>query len=211
MSLLLSLELKQIVSALVKAQSELKNPTFDSTNPFFKQKYASLAGVRDTIMPVLTKHGIAVIQNLQNVEHGISCETVLLHESGEYITFGPLIMPAVKADAQGLGSAATYARRYALMACVSVVGDSDDDGNEASKYKKQDKPKEPDKPSLLTRDQLIEKLKSSQNIHELKARWLKYDPDFKSLSATEQDYVRSIKDLTKIDLDESAKNDARKE
>lgn len=121
-----------IAAALAKAQAQLKNPPYDSKNPHFRNSYASLASVRDTITPVLAAHGIAVLQLLGKSEVGVSCETVLTHESGEWIS-STIELPASKQDAQGYGSACTYARRYALMAIVNVVGDEDDDANEASK------------------------------------------------------------------------------
>ncbi len=124
----------ELAAAFVKASGELKNPSFDTTNPFFKNKYASLATVRDTVTPILAKHGLSVIQFLGHKEGGITCETTLLHTSGQWLS-ETLYMPATKPDAQGYGSAITYARRYALMALCGVVGDEDDDGNGAVKGK----------------------------------------------------------------------------
>lgn len=125
--------LKNIAGALAKAQLEMKNPTLDKENPFFHSKYASLAAVRDASIPILAKHGIATMQLLSNAQNGdIVCTTTLLHTSGEYIT-SDLVLPATKKDAQGLGSASTYARRYALQAIVGIVGEDDDDGNESTK------------------------------------------------------------------------------
>jgi hypothetical protein len=121
----------QIAAALADAQLEMKNPGFDATNPHFKNRFATLAAVRNAVIPVLAKHGIAVSQDLTTEGGGISCCTLLLHSSGQSLSFGPLSLPASKADAQGFGSAATYARRYSLMAVAGVVGDDDDDGNKA--------------------------------------------------------------------------------
>lgn len=120
-----------IAKALAAAQAEMKNPAFDSANPHFRNKFASLAAVRNAVVPVLAKHGIAVVQDVQTTEHGIACFTILLHESGQRLNFGPLVVPATKADAQGFGSAATYSRRYSLQAIACVVGDEDDDANAA--------------------------------------------------------------------------------
>lgn len=121
-----------IAKALAAAQCEMTNPVFDSANPHFRNRFASLAAVRNAVVPVLAKHGISMTQDLQTVEKGVACITILTHESGQRMTFGPLVMPATKPDAQGLGSAATYARRYALMAVCGVVGDDDDDANSAT-------------------------------------------------------------------------------
>lgn len=122
-----------LAQALAKAQIEIQNPPLDSMNPHFKSRFASLPGVRNAIVPVMAKHGIAVTQDLKNTERGVACVTTLTHVSGEQMSFGPLEMPATKPDAQGLGSAATYARRYSLLAAVCVAGEEDDDGNAASK------------------------------------------------------------------------------
>jgi hypothetical protein len=122
-----------LAASLAKAQSEIQNPKFDSMNPHFKSKFASLAAVRNAIIPVFARHGLSVVQDLQATDRGISCLTILLHSSGERMDIGPLVMPASKADAQGFGSAATYARRYALLAMAGVAGEEDDDGNAASK------------------------------------------------------------------------------
>lgn len=127
--------MSELNKALAAAQLEMQNPVFDSMNPNFKNKYASLASVRNAVIPVMAKHGIAVIQDLQSdlEQHAICCYTHLFHASGECKTFGPISLPATTFDAQGMGSASTYARRYHLQAVAGVVGDADDDANEASK------------------------------------------------------------------------------
>jgi hypothetical protein len=124
--------LNELAAALAKAQFVMANPKFDKLNPHFKNKFASLASVRDAVIPVLAEHGITCLQDLTNVEGGVACTTILIHSSGQSMRFGPLKMPVSKADAQGFGSAATYARRYHLMAVANVVGDEDDDANEAT-------------------------------------------------------------------------------
>jgi ERF superfamily len=127
-----SIDLGELSEALAKAQAEMANPKFDKTNPHFRNKFASLAAVRDAVLPILSKHGIACVQDLTNVTGGVACTTLLLHSSGQRVSFGPLEMPVSKNDAQGFGSAATYARRYHLMAVANVVGDEDDDANQAT-------------------------------------------------------------------------------
>jgi hypothetical protein len=121
----------KIDAALAKAQAEMENPTFDSVNPHFKSRYASLAAVRNAIIPVLAKHGIACVQELTQEEGKIGCATRLSH-AGQWIEFAPFFLPPSKVDAQGYGSASTYARRYSLQAVAGVSGDEDDDGNVAA-------------------------------------------------------------------------------
>lgn len=121
----------EIAKALAAAQGELQNPHMDSSNPHFKSKFASLKAVRNAVVPTFAKHGIALVQELVNIDGGVGCVVHLYHESGESLRFGPLVMPAGKSDAHGMGSAATYSRRYSLMSVAGVVGDEDDDANSA--------------------------------------------------------------------------------
>jgi len=123
--------LNEIATALAKAQAEMSNPAFDAANPHFRNRFASLAAVRNAVVPHLAKHGISLVQDIQSTENGIACYTILTHASGQQMRFGPLTLPASKGDAQGFGSAATYARRYSLMAVCGVVGDADDDAEAA--------------------------------------------------------------------------------
>jgi len=119
----------ELAAALCKAQAQMEGAKKDATNPHFKNKYADLAAVWAAIREPLTSNGLAVVQLLRDVQNGIEVETILLHTSGQQIG-SVLAMPASKNDAQGYGSAATYARRYALMALVGVAPE-DDDGNAA--------------------------------------------------------------------------------
>jgi hypothetical protein len=122
----------KIASALVKAQGELNAVPKDGTNPHFRSKYATLHGIVESTRDTLRKHGLAVVQTFAQTDGTyIDLTTTLLHESGEWLQ-GTLTMRPSKADPQGLGSAATYARRYALSAILGIVTDDDDDGNMAS-------------------------------------------------------------------------------
>lgn len=123
-------QVNELMTALAKAQAQMKNPGFDATNPHFKNKYASLAAVRDAVLPVLTAHGLALTQLVSTEGDQVVCTTVLWHSSGQYLG-STLHLPAARNDAQGYGSAITYARRYSLMALCCVAGDEDDDGEAA--------------------------------------------------------------------------------
>lgn len=127
---------KQIAAAFVKAQSQFGAALKTSTNPHFKSRYADLAACIEAVIDALNSNGIALIQQTHETESGISIETVFLHESGEELRSGKLWLPASKQDAQGYGSALTYARRYSLMAACGIAPE-DDDGNAASKSKPQ--------------------------------------------------------------------------
>lgn len=119
---------ESLASALAKANAEVSNPKFDKVNPHFKSKFASLAAVRDAIVPIYAKHGLSLLQDLQNVEGGVACYTTILHESGQERTFGPLVISTQRQDGQAIAAAGTYAKRIQFQAIACVVGDEDDDG-----------------------------------------------------------------------------------
>lgn len=124
--------MKQIASALVKAQKAFGPALKTNTNPHFRSKYADLSACVEAVIDALNANGIALIQQTHECEHGVMVETVFVHESGETLSTGKLHVPASKQDAQGYGSALTYARRYSLMAACGIAPE-DDDGNAAAK------------------------------------------------------------------------------
>lgn len=119
-----------LASALVAAFAEIEGAAKDKINPHFKSKYADLSSVIDAIKPVLAKYDLAFCQRCQPSESGVLVETRLIHVLGGEMDMGTLFVPANKNDAQGFGSALTYARRYALMTAFGVPAE-DDDGNAA--------------------------------------------------------------------------------
>jgi hypothetical protein len=121
-----------LARALAKAQGVMAGAARDKTNPAFKSRYADLASVWDACREPLSSNGLAVVQLVTAADKAsVTVETRLLHESGESVS-SVLTMPVEKPTAQGVGSAITYARRYALSALVGVAPDDDDDGNAAS-------------------------------------------------------------------------------
>jgi hypothetical protein len=124
--------MKNIATALVKAQKAFAPALKDSSNPFFKTKYADLSACVKAVIDALNDNGIALVQNCHPCDDGVSVETIFYHESGEMINCGILHVPAAKNDPQGYGSALTYARRYSLMAACGIAPE-DDDGNMASR------------------------------------------------------------------------------
>jgi len=124
--------MKNICSALVRAQRGFAPALKTSTNPHFRSKYVDLAGCIEAVVDALNAAGIALIQRTSEDSTGVTVETVFVHESGEMMECGKLHVPASKQDAQGYGSALTYARRYSLMAAAGIAPE-DDDGNAASK------------------------------------------------------------------------------
>lgn len=123
-------QINDIAAALAKAQGAMRPALKDATNPHFKSKYADLAANVEAAREPLSANGLAVLQEATTTERGIAVATRIVHSSGQWIEFDPLTVPLSKADAHGVGSATTYARRYALGAALGLVAD-DDDGNAA--------------------------------------------------------------------------------
>ena len=124
--------MKNLCTALSAAFPEIEGASKDKNNPHFKSKYADLGAVVDAIKPALVKHGLFFAQLNHEVAGGVCVETIVCHSSGEQMSFGKLFVPASKNDAQGYGSALTYARRYSLMTAFGVAPE-DDDGNAAAR------------------------------------------------------------------------------
>lgn len=120
-------QLNELATALAKAQAELENASKTSANPHFKSKYADLAEILNTVRPVFSANGLSVTQCPSFNAGIVSVETVLMHSSGQWMS-SIISAPVGKQDAQGVGSAVTYCRRYALAA-VAGVAQEDDDGN----------------------------------------------------------------------------------
>ena len=151
--------MKQIATALLKAQSEMSNPKKGATNPFFKSKYADLNAIREAVIPTLNENGISVLQPIVHVDGKNFVKTILLHESGEMLESLTEIVYNKANDAQAQGSGISYARRYSLQSFV-CVGADDDDGQKAV---------EP-KPNATT--EILKKAKQSNyNLEQVKAKY----------------------------------------
>jgi hypothetical protein len=127
--MMMSQTIGALAKALAAAQGEIENATKASVNSHFHNKYADLAEVLNAIREALPRHGLAVSQIVTAAGAHASVSTMLMHESGEYIA-GTLALPISKPDAQGIGAAITYARRYSLAA-ICGISQEDDDGNTA--------------------------------------------------------------------------------
>jgi hypothetical protein len=120
----------QLEAALASALPLLEGAKKNSTNPHFKNKYADLGAVIEAIRP-MAEQGVWFRQVLHEGAEGVTVET-LYTGFGATISAGTLFMPAGKRDAQGFGSALTYARRYALQTAFGLSAE-DDDGQAGSK------------------------------------------------------------------------------
>lgn len=124
--------IKELATALSKAQGEISHAGFDKTNPHFRSKYASIASILHAIQEPLTKYGLSVIQGIHlNEVNEQFVSTMIIHSSGEWIEDDGVKLLNDKGNMQGLGSAYTYARRYGLQAMLRVAVE-DDDGNAAT-------------------------------------------------------------------------------
>jgi hypothetical protein len=124
--------MKNIATALVKAQREFGPALKTSTNPHFRSRYADLSACVEAVIDALNNNGIYLLQKNYDCNDGIMVETVFVHESGEMLECGIVHFPAVKQDPQGYASALTYGRRYSLMAACGIAPE-DDDGNAATR------------------------------------------------------------------------------
>jgi hypothetical protein len=123
--------IENIAAAFVKFQTAVKNPENSRENPFFKKKYAPLDKILAETRPLLGDNGLSVVQDSYADNGSVFVNTILIHTSGEWIMTGPLAMTPDKPTPQGVGSALTYARRYALCAILGIAGEEDDDANTA--------------------------------------------------------------------------------
>lgn len=127
--------MNELFAAVSKMQGELRGAIKDSKNPFYKSNYADLGSCWDACREPLVKNGLCVIQTTHiEAGGGIALKTMLGHSSGQFIESFYPINP-VKNDPQGIGSAITYARRYALAAILGLH-QTDDDGESATRPKK---------------------------------------------------------------------------
>lgn len=151
--------IQKVSKALVAAQAELDNVTTDAVNPHFRSRYASLPTIIDMVRPVLAKHGLALVQMPLSDDGCVGVETIVLHDSGEYLSDKLMVRPS-KADPQGAGSAITYCRRYALAAFMNL-GQEDDDGNESSRAPQQPPQKQAAIPSKPSKEEKINAVRGS--------------------------------------------------
>jgi hypothetical protein len=129
----------ELADALSIAQGQIDAASKGSVNPYFKSKYADLNALREAIREPLAANGLSIMQFASTHNDSVSVETMLAHSSGEYVS-STLSLPVgrkfdkdgnmLPLDVQSIGSAITYARRYALSAILSLAAD-DDDGNAA--------------------------------------------------------------------------------
>lgn len=179
-------QINELATALASAQGEIENASKASNNPHFKSKYADLAEVLNTVRPVFAKHGLSISQ-FPSFEAGVvSVETILMHKSGQWLS-GTISAPVSKQDAQGVGSATTYCRRYSLAA-VAGIAQEDDDANAAVGHA-------PKQKAPADASQELAAISTASSMEELQAAfqmaWKKHSGN------AERDMLTKAKDLRK--------------
>ena len=150
--------ISKIAVALLASQKEMSNAIKGSKNPFFKSTYADLNSVREACLPALNNNGISIIQPTIFKDGKNFINTILIHESGEFISGLTEIVYSKQNDAQSQGSGITYARRYGIQS-ICNIGVEDDDGNNASNNKTTNE--EPILPWLNEQDPNFEAIKQA--------------------------------------------------
>ena len=146
--------ISKLAISLVKFNSEVSKIAKDAKNPFFKSNYVTLDKLIEATRPILQENGLVVMQSPLSKEDGsIGIQTLLIHESGEFIESEPIFMKPAKAnDPQQAGSIISYMRRYSYQAILNLNTGEDDDANiSTSKEDKEAKVKK----TNYTNDKLI--------------------------------------------------------
>ena len=173
-----------LAAAMAKAQQALRPALKDATNPHFKSSYADLASVLEA-GKVYAAQGIAFVQDVQLDGDGVAVRTRLIHASGQWLEVGPLTVPVGKRDAHGVGSATTYAKRYALQAALGMASE-DDDGNQATTAAPQTTTKQPATPAGFDAWLLDLEATALDGEAALKAAWEASSPDLRAALGRER-------------------------
>ncbi len=172
-----------LAKAIALSQLHVGNALKSSTNPHFKSKYADLAEILNTVRPVFSANGIAIVQT-PTFESGVaSVETMLCHESGEFIS-SVCSSPVSKQDAQGIGSAITYLRRYSLAAMCGIAQE-DDDGQHAVQEPQTQRQAPSRKLSNAEREMGVADMKGAPDEAALKQVWADYHAMAKNIGDRE--------------------------
>lgn len=191
----MSTSIAALAKSLASAQSVMAGAPKIKINPHFKSKYADMEAVVDAIKKPLASNGISYTQLIEPGDgNELRVRTVLMHESGEWIS-GVICMPVAKDNAQAMGSALTYARRYSLMAIVGIASE-DDDGYAA------DMSSGGKQAPAADHDPVIKaKFFGARTMDELGAVWA-------SLDAEQRRRHADVKDARKAELNTKADRDS---
>jgi hypothetical protein len=140
-----SSQIDKLISAFVAAQAAMPNAIKEAFNPHLKSKYADLASVREATLEHFHKNKIGVIQSPSAEGASVTVTTMLMHESAQWMA-SDLTLMAASTTPQAIGSAITYARRYALMSFAGIAPE-DDDGQPTNPPPGPRRPAPPKQPS----------------------------------------------------------------
>jgi hypothetical protein len=162
-----SLEVNEIITALAKAQLEFEGAEADKINPHYKSRYIDLNGIVAATRRALAKHGLTVTFQINTQDDSsMVMTTTLFHTSGQWLSCLSPLKPE-KPGVQALGSAITYMKRYTYAAITGfVLGDDDDDGEEATQHEDLQERK------YLTQDQVAKLEEAIVDNAELKQKIL---------------------------------------
>ena len=178
----------ELFASLTAAQSEIENATKNANNPFHKSKYADLNEVLSVVKPVFVKHKLFFAQ-LPSFDGALASITTLIsNDKGAYISGTSSCTPA-KSDAQGIGSASTYLRRYAL-AGIAGIYQEDDDGESAKHDRKPAPVAQKPAPAPTPPNPNLEKIK--ENRSKLIAEVLEYGLDIGDTAKAQTDWYNNI-------------------
>lgn len=185
-----------LFAALAKAQAEVENAVKGNVNPHFKSRYADLAEVLNTVRPTFARHGLSILQSTAFDGINVSVTTTLAHAEGGWVSSCASCVPA-RVDAQGIGAATTYLRRYALAAMAGVAQE-DDDGNAASHQQRPATPAREDGLLSATLETAQRQLDRCEDMDALGKAWA-------TLPANVRKALGSHKDKCKAKLQEASR------
>lgn len=168
----------ELAKALSKAQADMSGAKKSSNNPFFKSKYADLKEVIECVKEPFADNGLSFVQFPISNDGFAGVETVIMHSSGEWIS-NVYMLKVSKNDPQGIGSAITYARRYALQAACGVPSEDDDGESAMGRTSKQKKAPEPKPEPKQTKTEAIELLAAAEDFSKLVGAWNKVSKENK--------------------------------
>lgn len=182
----------KLAEALAKAQGEIEGAKKGKENPHFRSKYADLDSTWEACRKPLSAHGLSVVQLPFDCEGKIGVETLLMHESGEWIKGNISVKMTQETNPQNAGSILTYLRRYSLQGAVGIAPEDDDGNAAAGKAAPVDNapPGELDESILVTFD-------ASKTLVDLQAAW-------NAIPAAKRHVYKVAKDMAKSRIEKGA-------
>ena len=126
-----SKETSKVLAAILNVQHSVLGVKKKSENPYFTSKYADFNTVMNALRQPLIDNKLQILQPLGFIEGTPVIETIITHESGEFISSTAPILCKKKDDPQAFGSGVTYTKRYSIVS-LFVLPAVDDDGNKGA-------------------------------------------------------------------------------